>query len=127
MKLKSLEYKFKKNSMKDLAPSIYRQRLIIEGIPKEPISNTEIEEYLTKLSVVLKMKILLTPITHLSSKFGWAGWVHWESSGAHFYAWDQPMLFFSVDIYTCKKFDNQAAVEFTKDFFKASKLEYRSL
>ena len=29
---------------------------------------------------------------------GWAGWIHWETSGAHFYAWDTPRPFFSVDI-----------------------------
>ena len=38
-------------------------------------------------------------------------------SGAHFYAWEQPRLFFSVDIYTCKAFSAAAAVEFTREFF----------
>ena len=44
-----------------------------------------------------------------ANQFGWAGWVHWETSGVHLYAWEQPMLFFSVDIYTCKAFDPVAA------------------
>ncbi|MFT7615965.1 MAG: hypothetical protein ACI8Y7_000793, partial [Candidatus Woesearchaeota archaeon] len=50
------------------------------------------------------MTVLLEPITHKSEKYGWAGWVHWENSGAHFYAWDRPEVFFSIDIYTCKEF-----------------------
>jgi S-adenosylmethionine decarboxylase len=51
-----------------------------------------------------------------------AGWVHWETSGAHFYAWEDPLLFFSVDIYTCKAFDMAAAVDFTQAFFGADEV-----
>jgi S-adenosylmethionine decarboxylase len=65
------------------------------------------------------MRRLIEPVTHRSDSFGWAGWVHWETSGAHFYAWENPQLFFSVDVYTCKAFDIEATVEFTKDFFDA--------
>ena len=32
------------------------------------------------------------------------------------------MLFFSVDIYTCKAFDPQAAVDFTQSFFEADEI-----
>jgi S-adenosylmethionine decarboxylase len=30
------------------------------------------------------------------------------------------VLFFSVDIYTCKAFDPKIATQFTKDYFNAS-------
>jgi hypothetical protein len=113
--------------MKDLAPMIHRQRLIIEGQCKEKISETQIKEYLSKLSDVLKMKTLIDPVTHQSEKYGWAGWIHWETSGAHFYAWDQPLIFFSVDIYTCKEFKDSDAIEFTKEFFKATEIEFKSV
>lgn len=108
--------------MKDLAPTIHRQRLVIEGYPSRPISDSDIKEYLTKLAVVTDMTVLTEPVTHCSDKFGWAGWVHWETSGAHFYAWEQPLLFFSVDIYTCKPFDPSSAVEYTREFFQASEI-----
>jgi S-adenosylmethionine/arginine decarboxylase-like enzyme len=104
----------------DLAPPIYRQRLVVEGCPKEAITDLQIVDYLQKLSDVLKMKTLITPVTHRSDQFGWAGWIHWETSGAHFYGWEQPLLFFSVDIYTCKEFDPVAAQEFTRQYFQAS-------
>jgi S-adenosylmethionine/arginine decarboxylase-like enzyme len=110
--------------MKDLAPTIHRQRLVIEGIPAEAIGDQQIVEYLSQLSIELDMVTLLAPVAHLSESFGWAGWIHWETSGAHFYAWDNP-LFFSVDIYTCKEFDPKSAVQFTKDFFTASQIEYK--
>lgn len=111
--------------MKDLAPDIYRQRLVIEGVPKSVITDAMIKDYLSQLSGVLDMKTILSPVTHRSDKFGEAGWIHWESSGAHFYAWETPMLFFSVDIYTCKAFETSKAVDFTKDYFQASSTEFK--
>lgn len=112
---------------KDLAPNIYRQRLVIEGYPGFVITDEHIKDYLTKLSDVLQMKTLITPVTHRSDQFGWAGWIHWETSGAHFYAWEQPMLFFSVDVYTCKEFSPQAAAAFTQEYFKTSEITYKEI
>jgi S-adenosylmethionine decarboxylase len=111
---------------RDLAPNILRQRLVIEGYPAKSISDTDIQDYLLKLSDVTKMKTLLTPVTHSSDKYGWAGWIHWETSGAHFYAWDQPLLFFSVDIYTCKDFNDQEVIDFTKEYFGATEIAAKS-
>jgi hypothetical protein len=110
--------------MENLAPEIHRQRLVIEGVPKRAISHEEIVEYLSLLSVELEMCALIEPVTHLSPKFGWAGWIHWETSGAHFYAWETPLLFFSVDIYTCKAFDPVRAVEFTAKFFESETITH---
>lgn len=111
--------------MRNLAPEIYRQRAVIEGYPDKPLKAAEIKDYLRKLSDVLGMRTLIDPITHRSELYGEAAWIHWETSGAHFYAWDVPRLFFSVDIYTCKKFDVQGAVNFTKEYFNASKVEFK--
>jgi len=104
-------------AMPDLAPGIVRQRLVIEGVPGSEIDDGQITEYLAALSTVCGMVTIAAPTTHRSERFGWAGWIHWETSGAHFYAWEQPALFFSVDIYTCKIFDPLAALDFTARFF----------
>lgn len=106
----------------DLAPGILRQRLVIEGTMNEPILDHDIRDYLAALSDVCGMRALTEPVTHRSDRFGWAGWIHWETSGAHFYAWEEPVLFFSVDIYTCKAFDPAAAVAFTNSFFDATQI-----
>ncbi|HSX02245.1 MAG TPA: S-adenosylmethionine decarboxylase [Candidatus Saccharimonadia bacterium] len=111
--------------MRDLAPEIYRQRLIIEGYCAQPIDDAQIKDYLEQLSVVTGMTALIKPVTHRSDLYGWAGWIHWETSGAHLYAWEQPRLFFSVDIYTCKAFNVNNAVEFTQRYFKASHIEFK--
>ncbi len=110
---------------RDLAPSILRQRLVVEGTRARPITAAEISEYLVKLSHVCDMTVLIDPVTHRSDRFGWAGWVHWETSGAHFYAWEEPYVFFSVDIYTCKAFDAQRATEFTRKYFDADEVVSR--
>lgn len=110
------------NIYHDLAPQIHRQRLIVEGYPKRPITDGQIKTYLSMLSGKLDMIELLEPVTHRSDAYGWAGWIHWETSGAHFYAWEQPVLFFSVDIYTCKAFDPQTAADFTRHYFEASEV-----
>ncbi len=113
------------SAWRDLAPGIHRQRLVIEGVPAAPIDATQITDYLRALSEVCGMVTLIDPVTHRSDRFGWAGWIHWETSGAHFYAWEQPQLFFSVDIYTCKAFDAAAAVEFTARCFGADEVVAR--
>jgi S-adenosylmethionine decarboxylase len=112
--------------MTDLAPMIVRQRLVIEGTCTAPIDDEQIRRYLKELSRVCDMNALIEPVTHRSDRYGWAGWVHWETSGAHLYAWERPLLFFSVDIYTCKAFDPERAVAFTGDFFDATEITARS-
>ena len=41
---------------------------------------------------------------------GQDGWMHWETSGVVLH-WDEHR--FTIDIYTCKAFEPQAAVNFT--------------
>ena len=48
--------------------------------------------------------------------------VGYAAHGHHFYAWDEPSVFFSVDIYTCKAFDAHDAVEFTRAFLGADEV-----
>ena len=110
----------------DLAPDILRQRLVIEGVPARPVDDVLIRSYLSALSRAVDMVQLLEPVTHRSDLYGWAGWIHWETSGAHFYAWEQPRLFFSVDVYTCKAFDVDTAVSFTQEFLSADTVVAKS-
>jgi S-adenosylmethionine decarboxylase len=105
--------------MHDLAPDIHRQRLVVEGLCRQPIDAVSIRDYLAKLSETIDMVTLIEPVTHRSPLYGWAGWIHWETSGAHFYAWETPRLFFSVDVYACKAFKTEDVVAFTREFFDA--------
>jgi hypothetical protein len=111
--------------VRDLAPEICRQRLVVEGLCTTPIDDQSISEYLNQLSKVIDMVALIEPVTHRSPQFGWAGWIHWETSGAHFYAWEAPRLFFSVDVYTCKPFSVTAVVDFTREWFHTTALVFK--
>ena len=59
--------------MQDLAPHIYRQRLVVEGLAETAITAEDIEKYLSGLSRELDMVELLKPVTHRSDMYGWAG------------------------------------------------------
>jgi hypothetical protein len=95
---------------------------VVEGRCPKSIGAESIDRYLRELSDVCEMDRLIDPVTHRSDRYGWAGWVHWEASGAHLYAWELPTLFFSVDIYTCKEIDPLAVTKFTSDFFEAEEV-----
>ena len=111
--------------MRDLAPDIHRQRLVVEGLCRVPIDAATIRDYLAKLSETIDMVTLTDPVTHKSPMYGWAGWIHWETSGAHFYAWETPRLFFSVDIYACKAFVPADVVAYTQEFFNAHDMVWK--
>ena len=111
--------------MQDLAPTICRQRLVVEGLCSKPITAGSIAGYLSRLSTVIDMVALMEPVTHQSPLYGWAGWIHWETSGAHFYAWDEPAVFFSVDVYACKAFSPHAVVELTREWFDATEVVFK--
>jgi S-adenosylmethionine decarboxylase len=106
----------------DLAPSIHRQRLVVEGTSRQVLGERAIRDYLGQLSDVCGMRALIEPVTHRSEKYGWAGWIHWETSGAHLYAWERPTRFFSVDIYACKAFEPSDVIAFTNTFFEPTEL-----
>ena len=112
--------------MPDLAPGIHRQRLVIEGLTQQSMTAMMLKNYLAQLAVELDMVALTDPVLHRSETYGWAGWMHWETSGCHVYAlYDKGS--FSVEIYTCKVFRNEDAVAFTKAAFEADTIVHRSL
>ncbi|HSH61857.1 MAG TPA: S-adenosylmethionine decarboxylase [Acidimicrobiales bacterium] len=119
---RQVEPNLSNDDMCDLAPMICRQRLVVEGVCSAPIGEESIRTYLSQLSDICGMRSLMEPVTHYSERYGWAGWIHWEASGAHCYAWENPLLFFSVDVYTCKPFDRLEVVDFTARFFEAKQV-----
>ena len=104
--------------MKDLAPDIFRQRMIVEGTLKQPFGPLEMVGYCTKITKLLNMTAVSAPICSHDKKYGWCAYMHWKESGIHIYSWDKHTPpFFSIDIYTCKIFSELDVVKFTKGFF----------
>ena len=111
----------------DLAPGIHRQRLVVEGTMEEALDDERICEYLRRLGDVVGVELRDEPVTHRSPRYGWAGWIHWDRCGAHLYAWEDPSLFFSVDVYACTPFDALTVVRFTEAFFQETRVAAREI
>ncbi|MFC1529656.1 S-adenosylmethionine decarboxylase [Gemmatimonadota bacterium] len=114
--------------LRDIQPQVIRQRLIIEGTTNQLVDIELIHTYLISLSENLSMHIKDGPVTYSAEELpvegtwssphmGYAGWLYWVSSGVHFHSYPTAPPIFSVDAYTCKPIDVEAAVEFTRSFF----------
>ena len=117
-------------TFKDLAPMITRRRLVIEGLINNNLTNSIIVDYMNNLSNVMNMTIVTNPKTNYVNEYGWSAYMSWKESGMHVYSWtansDRP-AFISIDIYTCKDFDIQTVLDFTRKRFckHISKITWR--
>lgn len=112
---------------KNLAPSLVRQRLIIEGTTEKIVGPEEIKNYLAELAKVTKMEVLSGPFAYSAHEMGFGGWVHWKTSGAHFYSYPTSPPLFTVDTYTCKPFSVKEAVDFTAKFLNAKEIAWKEI
>ena len=112
--------------MKNIAPEIFRQRLIIEGFYSIEVTKETLEKYLIDLAGCLDLRIYGDPIIFSPStgmgkeeNAGFDAFVPLIDSGISAYIWTNAR-FFSIVVYTCKGFDEGSAVEFTKDYFSVT-------
>jgi len=106
--------------MTDLAPDIFRQRLLIEGYYTVDVDRDRLSGFLLELAAHLALRtygepIVFTPASGMGKEenAGFDAFVPLIDSGISAYVWSGPR-FFSVVLYTCKGFDEQAAVDFTR-------------
>lgn len=117
--------------MKDIAPHIMRQRLVIEGFFQSDVDEKRIREFFSGITNKLKLRTYGDPIIHATGKKGkkinqgFDCFIPLIDSGIALYVWGNAR-FFSTVIYTCKKFSAREAVAFTKEFFNSSKITYGS-
>lgn len=112
---------------KNLAPGLVRQRLLIEGTTEKIVEPEQIKRYLIELAKVTKMEVLSGPYAYSAHDMGFGGWIHWKSSGCHFYSYPTNPPLFTVDTYTCKPFSVEEVVEFTKKFFNAKQIVWKEI
>ena len=112
--------------MKNLAPNILRQRLLIEGFYTTDMSKEILEKYLLNVAEHLNLRtygkpIIFSPASGMGrdENAGYDAFVPLIDSGISAYVWSH-VKFFSTVIYTCKSFDEQAAIEFTQEYFIVS-------
>jgi len=120
--------------MKNLEPKIFRQRLIMEGHYQDEADGETIKDYLNQLSKVCQMRIFSGPYSWPPDKWDHPevkledlnGFVAWRESGCHVYAWNA-CKFFTSDVYSCKPFDVDKVVKFTKDFWKSKDIRHKAI
>jgi S-adenosylmethionine decarboxylase len=114
--------------MKDLAPNITRQRLLIEANYDRSLVEADVRAYLLDLAAKLNLRVYGDPIIHSPSgegkeeNQGYDAFVPLIDSGISLYIWTNAK-FLSVVLYTCKQFSVADALEFTRQFFKTTELE----
>jgi len=113
--------------MKNIAPDITRQRLLIEGYYQIDISESTIRDYLYRISQHLDLRtykepIIFSPETGMGREenMGYDAFIPLIDSGISLYIWSKAE-FLSIVIFTCKEFNENNAIEFTRDFFKIKK------
>jgi S-adenosylmethionine decarboxylase len=116
--------------MKDLAPDIVRQRLLIEGLFSRPVDQPAVEGYLIEVAAHLGLRAYGRPIVHAPgdagspANQGFDAFIPLIDSGISLYVWS-PKQFFAAVLFTCKRFDVNAALNFTRSYFAATELEHR--
>jgi len=117
--------------MKNLAPNIVRQRLLIEGFYGIDANKSVIVDYFKTVTNALSLRMYGEPIIFSPGgegkdiNQGYDAFVPLIDSGISLYVWSSAK-FLSLIIYTCKGFDEAKAVEVTKNFWKISKIESQS-
>ena len=116
--------------MRDLASGILRQRLLIEGYFSASVDRAAVESYLTGIAAALELRTYGPPIVHdpgglgKPENQGYDAFIPLIDSGISLYVWSKPKFFAAV-LFTCKRFEVERALEFTRAHFRASELEHR--
>lgn len=112
----------------DIAPDIFRKRLLIEGYFNVEVNEEKLKAYFLEITTTLGLRTYAPPIIHHTSagketNVGFDGFIPLVDSGIYIGVWVNPR-FVSTIIYTCGEFDEDKAVSFVKDFFQLS--DYQS-
>ena len=114
--------------MRNIAPQIIRQRLLVEAKYTIDVDKKVVSDYLLNLTKFLELRTYGDPIIHSPSgegkdiNQGYDAFIPLIDSGIALYIWTNEK-FLSCVVYTCKEFSVERATRFTKDYFKTSELE----
>lgn len=109
--------------LENIAPEVFRQRLLIEGRFSGTMSEHRVSESLLALAGSLDLRtygdpVIFRPATGMGRQenAGFDAFVPLIDSGISGYFWTGPK-FFSLMIYTCKGFDVETAIFTARDLF----------
>jgi hypothetical protein len=116
--------------MYNIAPAIFRKRLLIEGFFTATVNERSIIDFFTFITGKLKLKTYGDPIIHTTSGVGkdanqgYDAFVPLIDSGIYLAVWIN-QKFLSLIIYTCKDFDETKALQLTKEYFDITESEHK--
>lgn len=116
--------------MRDLAPSITRQRLLVEGYYTIDVDADVIRRFLDGLATHLGLRtygeatVFAPGGLGREDNEGYDAFVPLIDSGISLYVWTAER-FTALVLFTCKAFDADEAVVFTREFFAMSASEYQ--
>ncbi|MBU1276945.1 MAG: S-adenosylmethionine decarboxylase [Proteobacteria bacterium] len=111
--------------MDDLAPEIYRQRLLVEGRYRAALDAAAVEGFLLGLARALGLTPYGQAVVHAPGgqgqeiNQGFDAFLPLVDSGIAAYFWSGPG-FFSIVVYSCAPFDPGAAVDFCGQALQAA-------
>ncbi len=112
--------------MKNIAPDIFRQRLLIEGFYSINVTRDLLKEYLLGVATHLSLRAygdptIFSPASGMGKEDnqGFDAFLPLIDSGISAYIWSKSK-FFSIVLYTCKGFDEKQAIVYTREYFKAA-------
>jgi S-adenosylmethionine decarboxylase len=114
--------------MRNLAPHVFRQRLLMEGVYSISVDRDALARYMTGLAAHLDLAAYGEPVIYSpagrgkAENQGFDAFLPLIDSGIAAYVWSSARLF-SIVLYTCKGFNPAHAVDFTRAFFAAEIVE----
>jgi S-adenosylmethionine decarboxylase len=115
--------------MKDLAPDIFRKRLLVEGYFTIEVNEQTLIDFFAYITSRLSLRTYGQPIVHATSgtgkdeNQGYDAFVPLIDSGIYIAIWRQ-QKFLSLIIYTCKDFPEDQAVALTRSYFNIAVAEH---
>jgi hypothetical protein len=105
----------------DIAPQVFRKRLLVEGFFTSTIDEATLERYFEHVTASLGLRTYGAPIIHTTSgqgkpqNEGYDGFVPLIDSGIYIAVWVKPR-FFSTILYTCAEFNEDVAARVICEF-----------
>jgi hypothetical protein len=116
--------------MPNIAPDIFRKRLLIEGFYSIEVIEETIKNFFFFITAELHLSTYGEPVVHTTSGVGkesnqgYDAFIPLIDSGIYMGVWAN-QKFLSLIIYTCKDFNEKEALEKTKSFFQLSQYEHK--
>ena len=116
--------------MRDLAPDITRQRLLIEGYYTIEVDESTIRDFLQKLPASLDLRsygeatVFAPGGQGRDENEGYDAFVPLIDSGISLYVWTA-RRFLAMVMFTCKSFDTAEALRFTREYFALTEFEHQ--